>query len=506
MNKKIIIPIIVVLALAFGAYQVFFKKEAVKFETAQASKATVVQEVSETGQVQKGDKIALSFEQAGKIEKIYVKIGDKVEQGASLAKIETADLFIQLQEANAALNVAQSRLDKLLAGASKEEIDAARTRVENSRIALNTASQGLSDAEEDYFNVLDDVYLKAYNAKSAVDSVQLNYFNGNDQEGILVREQKVKIGASVVKISALMTEKDTAVNFSKAKAELDVITNGLKVVRDACESLSYRGLVSATDKTSLDTHRTYVSAALVSLTTASQAIGTQKLAVEAARGTLKTTEDSFALLTAEPRMEDVALYQAQVDQVKYQMSLLSSRMNKSVVRSPVKGQVSEIKKRVGELVQPTSLDYVISLLPEIPFEIKANIYEEDVVKIEIGNEVTISFIAMPGKEYKGKVVSIEPTEKTIDGVIYYETIIAFDSLPEGIKPGMTADIVVRTMTKDNVLSIPSVAIQNKDGKNIVEVFDGTETNEKEVAIGLIGSNDLTEIVSGLSEGDKVVIR
>ena len=106
----------------------------------------------------------------------------------------------------------------------------------------------------------------------------------------------------------------------------------------------------------------------------------------------------------------------------------------------------------------------------------------------------------------GKVISIDPVEKLIEGVVYYETTISFDDILAGLKPGMTADLTIHAASKENVLTIPKGAIQEKDGKITVEVLNGKSTQQKEIKIGLKGSNDLIEVVSGLEEGEEIIVK
>jgi HlyD family secretion protein len=511
--KKIIISIIIIIILVFAVYNFAFKKEKGEFELFEVIKGDIVQIVSETGQVQKGDKINLSFKSSGRIEKIYVEVGEEVEAGDILAKIDAVNLYIQLQEAKAALSLAQAELDKLLAGASEEEIKIAQTAVGNKQIALDTADQGLKDANEDALNTLEDGYLKAYNSQNVVDSIQRAYFTAADQEGIKVREKKKEIEEAVSQIATYLattkldsTQEEIDSAFSQAAIQLSKISNALKIIREVCEEPNYRTSVSSTEKTSLDTQRTNINTAITNLTNYQQAIASAKLSIESAKGQLQAAKDDLALLIAPPRQEDIDLYQAQVKQAQSQVNILENQARETSLRAPVKGQITAIKKRVGETVQPALQDVVITLLPAVPFEIKVDIYEEDVVKIDINNPVNISLVAFPEKTFQGKIIAIDPAEKLIEGVVYYEVIIAFEEMPEGIKSGMTADLNIKTASKENVLTIPEDAIQKKDGKAIVEVFIDENIEEKEIEIGLLGSDDMIEVVSGLKEGEKVILR
>jgi len=535
MNKKIILAIIFVLLLAVGIYQGFLKEEKPAFTLAEVVRGNISQEIAETGQVKKGEEINLSFKNSGRIEKIYVEVGDEVESGENLAKLETTQLQIQLQEAKAALSLAQAKLDKLLAGASPEEIQVAETAVSNAKIALESAQQSLKDtkaqgeenlnaAYQGALNILDDSYLKIYNAFNIANLIQNTYFITNDQGSIKVRENKDKI-------KNMMTQAKSYLDMAKADLENENIdfalseikkalgetSNALGIIREVCEEPTYRNSISSTDKTSLDTQRGYVNTALTNVTNSQQTISSTKLTneynintaqakVSTAEGSLIAAQAEFTLLTAEPRQEDVDLYQAQVRQAQAQVKLLENQIGETILLSPTQGQITKINKKVGEMVQPLLQDAVITLLPTAPFQIKVDIYEEDVVRMKTGNLVDISLVAFPDQVFQGKIISIAPAEKLIEGVVYYEVIIGFEDFPEGLKPGMTADLIIKTASKENVLIIPEEAIQKRDDKTIVEVLKDGNIEDREIEVGLSGSNDMVEVIFGLEEGEKIILR
>ncbi|OIO46463.1 MAG: hypothetical protein AUJ31_01660 [Parcubacteria group bacterium CG1_02_39_15] len=527
MQKRTIFPLILaVLLLVFGIYQGFFKKTEPIVKFSEVTRGNVVQEVTETGQVKKGEEINLSFKSAGKVEKIYVEEGEKVEAGDPLAKLKTDDLAIQLQEAKAALALAQAKLDKLLAGATSEEIQKAKTALSNAKIASQNANQNLEDikaqaeenlnaAYENAKNALEDAYLKAYNAQNVADLIQRTYFTGSDQEGLKVKENKEKIIEATSQIKSSL-KGDTESTLIQTKEKLSEISEALKIIRETCQSPTYSGIVSSTDKSSLDTQRGYINTTLTNITTSYQTITSTKLANEAnintaqsqvstAEGAVIAAEDELALIIAYPRQEDIQLNKAQVEQAEAQVQVLENQIRDATLRSPVEGQVVKVNKQEGELVQPMLQDVAIVLLPVAPFEVEADIYEEDVVKVEVEDPVDISLVAFPSRIFKGKVISINPGQKIVEGVVYYEVTITFEETPEGLKPGMTADLVIKTALKENVLTVPEDAIQKKDDKTIVGVLEEGKVKEKEVEVGLRGNNDLIEIISGLEEGEKVIL-
>lgn len=510
-NKKIILGIIVFLIFSFLIYN-FLKKNNSDLSFEEVKIGNILQTVSESGQVQKEEKINLNFKNSGRVEKIFVNVGDKVAAGKQLMKLETNELYIKLQEAKSNLAVAVAKLDKLITGATSEEVKVGQTKVNNKEILLNAAKQNLENEYQDALTILDDAYLKSYNAKNAVDYIQRTYFNSSDQEGLQVKDSKDRILRTVSLIKAQIdfiklnnTNENIDSALLKTKEELSATANALVVARESCETPYYQSLVSSADKTSLDTQRLNINTVLNSVISVQQTIGSKKLATTEAEGNLQTVKDDLGLLIAPARQEDVNLYKAEVDEARAQAEVLENQIQDAYLKSPVEGQITDIKNKIGELVQPTTDSGAIVIMPEIPYAVETDIYEEDVVKTKIGNSVDISLVAFPDKIFKGKIVSIDPAEKMIEGVVYYKTIISFIEIPQGLRPGMTADVVINTDIRENVLIVSESAIQKKDDKEFVEVIKNDKKEEREIKTGLLGNDGMVEILFGLKEGEKIIL-
>ncbi|MCK4781320.1 efflux RND transporter periplasmic adaptor subunit [Candidatus Parcubacteria bacterium] len=531
MAKKIILIVsIIALVLGFLVYQFFLKEEGPEYSLVTVIRGDIVQEISETGTVKRGEEINLGFKTSGRIEKIYVKVGDMVKSGGFLAKLGASQLTIQLTEAKASLNLAEAKLNQLLAGFSQEEIKITETAVANAQTAVEDAEQNLTDTKaeaeenlnqsyEDALNILNDAYLKIYNAYNTANSIQETYFSGGNQESTLVKENKNVIEnarnqtqsyLNIAKNNPIQENIDIALR--ETKNALNNTYNAITIIRNTTETPVYENSVSSADKSSLDTEKSYINTALTNLINSQQTISSAKLtnesnintaqaALSTAKGALEKAQNELALKKADPRPADIDLYQAQVKQAQASVSLLENQIQDCVLKSPVQGQITKISQKAGEMAKNT----VISLIPAAPFQIEVDIYEEDIVKMSIGNPADIFFIAFPDKIFNGKIISIDPAEKLIEGVVYYRVIIDLEEIPEKIKPGMTTDLVIKTAFKENVLIIPEEAIQKKDDKIMIEVLENNNIKEREVKTGLLGSDDMIEIISGLKAGEKVIL-
>lgn len=133
-----------------------------------------------------------------------------------------------------------------------------------------------------------------------------------------------------------------------------------------------------------------------------------------------------------------------------------------------------------------------------------NLSELDVPVVKPGQKATIKLDSLPEKTFTGKVVSVDRLGTTSNGVTNYPVIVQFDTASEEVLPNMSASVNIMIETKDNVLMIPSSAVQKQGGQNIVTVLENGKEIQKPVEIG-IASDTHTEIISGLTEGETVVV-
>ncbi len=533
-KKLILISLVVLLPiLSFAGYRLYKTKTANPYVIETVKRQNISQEVSATGQVKKGEEINLSFRNSGTIKALYVKTGDWVEQNQILAKLDTSQLEIQLQESLANLSLAQAGLEKLLAGATKEEISVKEAQVSSAKTTLANAEKNLVDvtaianeslesAYEDGLTTLDDAYLKINNSANTINYIQRNYFFGMDQESFQVKEIDTKAKQTVLQIKSLLDSAKNSTDKTKietsltgAKTNLEGVSDDLATLRAICEGETYRTVVSSVSKALIDDERGYINTTLSNVVSAQQTIvstrldnqsdiNTAEATISTSKETLSQAEKNLAFTIAKPRQEDVNLNQAQVDQAEANADLLRNQIRESEISAPIAGQVTKVEKEIGEVVQPSMTDVVISLLPKEPFQVEVDIAETDIGKISLGDNCQISLDAFPEKYFAGKIIEIDPAATVIQGVVYYRVRISLEAEEAGTKPGMTASVEITTDYKENVLAIPQRAVLEKNSHKIVKVMEGKNIIEKTVETGIRSSEGIVEIISGLSEGERIV--
>ncbi|MFD0891486.1 efflux RND transporter periplasmic adaptor subunit, partial [Streptosporangium algeriense] len=129
--------------------------------------------------------------------------------------------------------------------------------------------------------------------------------------------------------------------------------------------------------------------------------------------------------------------------------------------------------------------------------------ESDITKLKIGQSASVTFDALPGVTATGKVTQIQPTAATSNNVVQYPVTVSFVQVPSEIRLGQTATVKVAVGQAENVLAVPSTVVTTTGGRSTVTVLRNGAQTPVQVEVGVRGDT-LTEITSGLAEGDQVV--
>ncbi len=237
-----------------------------------------------------------------------------------------------------------------------------------------------------------------------------------------------------------------------------------------------------------------------------QAVSNAVSSVAIAQATVDLRQAEYDALVVGKRAVDTAPFYAQVGQAQSQLSSAEARLRKTEVRAPFDGIITNIDVSVGEAVtagvsvagvQSTTSNYRV--LVDVP--------EADIVKLALDDSAIITFDAY-GDDLKvlGYVGAINAGENDIESVVYYSVEVYLNGGDELVlKSGMSADVIVNTDLKQNVLFVQQRGVyEYEDGTKYVRVPNGDFYEERAITTGLRGDSGLIEVISGLSEGDEVI--
>jgi len=222
----------------------------------------------------------------------------------------------------------------------------------------------------------------------------------------------------------------------------------------------------------------------------------------------KSLYDQGALSYQEYQASETAADQlaAQISSLRYAIESYSESSGAGGVNAPIDGVVTGVYVKEGESVVAGAPLFEISNLDDV--YVKTDFIAEDANLIHTGDAVRIYNEDAGFSDDKGKVrkVFLKAEDKMSDlGVSQKRVTVEIDfGAPAAVRLGSDVDVEITVEKRDHVLRVPELAVFEKEKKNYVYVIDGGKAVLREVETGLEGK-DYKEVVSGLSEGDIVIV-
>ncbi|MFS8084908.1 MAG: efflux RND transporter periplasmic adaptor subunit [Acidobacteriota bacterium] len=183
---------------------------------------------------------------------------------------------------------------------------------------------------------------------------------------------------------------------------------------------------------------------------------------------------------------------------------LPNKSNLSAIfslNSPIAGVVVERNGTIGATVGTDASVFKIIDISSV--WIDANVFEKDLQRVRLGQQVKVTVPAFPGVTFSGKVILVSSVVDPDTRSVRVRTEVPNPG--SRLKPDMFANVEIITDTRGTTISISQTAVLNDGGKTIVFVAEGTGFKKRPVTTG-IQSNDRVEIIEGLTAGDKVVVK
>lgn len=531
----IIVVIVVIVIISLNS-----NKES-NYLTEQASIQNLKQTVEVTGSVEAADDIDLNFTTIGTIYDVAVKIGDQVKAGQTLVRLSAGNVGSQVEDARASLAIANNDLEQLLAGVSTQDLQVTEDEVASANTNYETAVDELANLEktkEEEMNSLRGIALNTLSHKYFVIQYSLDVVYDaildNDSTYLLTKDGDSLVSAKT-NYDAADDDNDqvkTLIDLATASGdENDILTaldylvltleetqaalnETFDVMAEVINNSTYTTTVVNTLKTNLNTQSSAVNTAIATVQDAADDLRIRRLyyetaiinaenSIKANLASLNLAEAKLDLKKAPPRDFEISTYEAKVRKAQATLNRYLSDYAETIIKAPVDGIITEINFDKGE---QTSLSQpVVSMIGLSNMQVKVDVPESDITKIEIGDEVSMILDAFSSEDiFVGTVTFVDPAATNIDGVVYYKVTINFNEKDDRLKSGMTADITIATETKENVLVVPSRAIVYRENAKYVQLLDNNVIVEREVTTGLRGDDGMIEILAGLTVGEEVI--
>ena len=280
--------------------------------------------------------------------------------------------------------------------------------------------------------------------------------------------------------------------------------------------------------TTLDAARADVAALLVTLTGETQGatyakskitqIGTTVTTIsDAVSGSYVTAVQNVAaaqlraaqsLLSAQTSLNNqpsnVQSAQNSLNNAQTALATAQANLDNAVIKATVAGVVTTISAQVGENVSSTSTTGFIVVANTGSMALHGTIGESDVVKLKLGQVATVTVDAIGTAKMTGKVTSLDPVATIAAGVPVYGVDVTIDLPNQSVRPGMSGTANVIIASSPNALTVPNLAVKTASGRRYLTIMKDGQQVDTDVTFGI--SNDtVTEVLTGVQEGDVVVL-
>ena len=444
----------------------------------------------------------LSPKTAGRVARLFVEQGDRVQQGQKIAQMENAETQASFAQAQANVQQAQANLNKGKNGTRAEEIAQARAKLTQAQANLNKAKNGNRPEET-----------AQVGAKLAQAQANLNLTRSIAPQQIEQATAQISAATAKLKLAQANVDRFQSLKQSGAIAQdkLDTATADYQTARanllDAQQKLQQVRNNSQSEITQRQAAVSEVEQALRQSKLGSRAEDVASLAAQVAQA-----QAAFEQAKNGSRPEEIAQLTAALAVANAQLQSARSQLQDSTVVAPFAGLITQRYASIGAFVTPTTSaststsatsTSIVALAKDM--EVKAKVPEVDIGKIKVGQKVEITADAFSDRPFQGTVRLVAPEAVVEQNVTSFEVRVSLDTGKELLKSGMNVNTSFSGKRTSNALTVPTVAISSKKGQTGVYIpGENNEPKFTEIKVG--GSvKDKIQVLEGLKPGDRIFI-
>ncbi len=467
---------------------------ATSYTTAEVTRMDVSSSITGSGTLEAADSYSVTTLIEGSILTADFEEGDEVEEGTILYTIDSSDASNSLEQAEISLNQAQRSYNNQLE--SQEDLT----------ITAPVAGQVYSIDVE----VGDDVTAGETVATirdSQTMSLEVS-FPADDASSFYVGQS-----ATVTLDSTFETLTGTISKISGT----DTVLTGNVIVRTVTIDVSNPGGLS-TEQTASAAVGTATSTASGTFTykeeeTVTAQVSGEVSAIRVSEGDQVSSGQTLIVLTSDDLDDSLQSASESLRNAEISLENQYENLDDYTITSPIKGTIVDKNYNAGETTEANQVLCTIYDLSYLTMTLSVD--ELDIASIEVGQSVSIVADAVEDTTYTGTVTKVSVAGTSSGSATTYPVTIRIDET-DGLLPGMSVDATIELASAEDVLAIPSAALNRGDtvlvtadspsaaNGTLVEstTEDGEDYYSVEVTTGVSG-DDYIEIVSGLQEGDTV---
>ena len=503
--------LIALIAIGYWTYNKFFSKPPQpSYVVANAKRGNIVRSVTGTGQVSASSQIDIKSKASGDLVFLNTKDnGTEIKKGTLIAQVDTRDVAISLENAK----IAYAKLVKPADLPSTLE-------AEN---ALSDAMASNKKSYDDAWNTVADTFTDLPTIMTGIDNLiysQGSYLSEAQVRSVsqLAVDYQNKAGVSYdkakKKYESLLLEYK---NFSRTSPTntIESFTNSVYLLtKDVSDAV--KNIQSTLDYVRKQKNDGSGSTEATNISSWSSTINTDLANLLSAKTTIISTGENVKKKNADLIKLKTGPDSLDISAQKLNLQQAQNNYDDYFIKAPFDGVLARLSAKSTDTV---SNGTVIGTLVSSQKIATITLNEVDVEKVRVGQKAELTFDAIQGLRIAGTVITVDLVGTISQGVVNYNVELSLDEQDERVKSGMSVTADITTETTQDVIIVPNNAVKTQGRMSYVEVFENPLPSikgntpvtssippvQKRVEVGT--SNDsFTEIISGINEGDQVVVR
>lgn len=218
--------------------------------------------------------------------------------------------------------------------------------------------------------------------------------------------------------------------------------------------------------------------------------------LDAANAALAAAQRVYDRVKDGPNADDVTVLESRIAAAQAALDLTQ-------LTAPFAATVTEVNLKPADRVAPGTLAIRLDDLSRLVVDVQVS--EVDINRIEMGQNVNLTFDAILDKEYHGTVTEVAQVGSVVQGIVQFNVSVELTDADEDVRPGMTAGVNIIVEQLDNVLLVPNRAVRLVDGQRVVYILQNEQLEMIEITLGA-SSDTESEVVDGeLQSGDLIVL-
>lgn len=446
-RRTILFLVAAIILLAVGGFFILNKKQSgssTSFQTAPITLGDLTAFVGATGTVRANQSAIMTWQTSGQIETVAIQRDQAVQAAQVLANLKESSLSQSVILARADLVTAQRNLDDL----------------KISTVARANAQLNMVNAQKALDDALEKRESKQYKRSSqeTLDIARANLIISEDQ---------------VTQKQRLYDQFDSLSQDDPMRAEAFSQLASAKQTRDRALA-NVNWLLGRPD---------------------AQELAMADANVEVARANLASAEREWNRLKNGPDPQDVSAAEAHV-------AALQATVELAQLKAPFAGTVTDVSAMAGDQITPGTAAFRVDDLSRLLVDVA--IPEVDINRVRSGLPAKVTFDAIQGKEYLGRVTEVSRVGVSVQGVVNFTVTVELLDADQVVLPGMTAAVNIVVDQLEGVLLVPNRAVRLVNGQRTIYLLKNGKQTPVQIEIGAT-SDAYSEIVSGDVQKDDLVI-